>query len=137
MFDKNELKRLNEERDKIIDHEFLLDRAWKNTINYICKDDVTFDGFVGYMKTEMTKDEYLNLSEISNDLSGIHPSLEFVEAYKSLEKKYPKETIDWKIAPFIKDAEFVVKHFLKDDEMRIKHLKKWFDDDPDFIKPYI
>ena len=137
MFDKEEFKSLNEERDKIIDHEFLLDKAWKNTINYICKDDDTFAGFVEYMKTEMTREEYLNLSEISMYLAGIHPSLSFVKAFRELETKYPKETIDWKIGPFIKDAEFVVEHFLKDEKMRIKHLKKWFDDDPDFIKPYL
>ena len=137
MFDKEEFKRLNEERDKIIDHEFLLDKAWKNTINYLCQNDETFESFVEYMKTEMTKEEYLNLSEISMHLAGIHPSLEFVKAFRELEKKYPKETIEWKIAPFIKDAEFVVEHFLKDKEMRIKHLKKWFDDDPEFIKPYL
>ena len=93
MFDKNEFKRLNEERDKIIDHEFLLDKAWKNTINYICKDDDNFTGFVEYMKTEMTRDEYLNLSEISMYLAGIYPSLDFVEAFKGLEKKYTKESI--------------------------------------------
>ena len=89
------------------------------------------------MKREMTREEYLNLSEISMHLAGIHPSLEFVKAFRELEKKYPKETSEWKIAPFIKDAEFVVNHFLKDEEMRIKHLKEWFDDDPDFIKPYL
>ena len=122
---------------KIIDHEFLLDKAWKNTINYICKDDDNFTGFVEYMKTEMTRDEYLNLSEISNDLSGIHPSLEFVEAYKSLEKKYPKETIEWQINTFIGDAERLVNYFLENEEARVKRLKEWFDDDPDFIKPYL
>ena len=89
------------------------------------------------MKTEMTRDEYLNLSEISNDLSGIHPSLEFVEAYKSLAQKYSKETIEWQIDTFIWDAERLVNYFLQDKEAKMKRLKEWFNDDPDFIKPYL
>ena len=141
MFDKEEFKNLILARKKLDDFDdfddFAVDKACKKIINYLCQNDEVFDGFVGYIKTEMTIDEYIYLSEISMYLSGIHPSLEFVKAFRELEKKYPKETVEWKIAPFIKDAEFVVEHFLKDDGMRIKHLKKWFDDDPDFIKPYL
>ena len=137
MFDTEEFKRLNLERDKIIENDFLLDATWKKMLNYICKDDATFDEFVEYMKTEMIKEEYLNLSEISNDLSGIHPSLEFVEAYKSLAQKYPKETVEWQIDTFIEDAERLVNYFLGNEEARVKRLKEWFNDDPDFIKPYL
>jgi len=141
MFDKEKFKRLILARKKLDDFDdfddVAADKACKKIISYLCQNDEVFDEFVEYMKMEMIPEEYLYLSEISMYLSGIHPSLEFVEAFKGLEKKYPKETIDWKIALFIKDAEFVVEHFLKDKEMRIKHLKKWFDDDPDFIKPYL
>ena len=141
MFDKDEFKRLIVARKKLDDFgdfdDFAADKACKEIISYICQNDEVFDGFVGYMKSEMIPEEYLYLTEISMYLAGIHPSLEFMKAFRELEQKYPQETIDWKIAPFIKDAEFVVDHFLKDEEMRIKHLKKWFDDDPDFIKPYI
>ena len=137
MFDKEEFKRLNLERDKIIENEFLLDATWKKMLNYICKDNAIFDGFLEYMKTEMTKEEYLNLSEISNDLSGIHPSLKFVEAYKSLAQKYPKETVEWQINTFIEDADRLVNYFLENEEARVKRLKEWFDNDPDFIKPYL
>ena len=137
MFEKEKFKRLNAERDKIIDNEFLLDIAWKNTISYVCKDKNTFNGFIEYIKTEMTAEEYLNLSEISMDLAGITVSLEFVEAFKSLAKKYPEETVDWKITRFIEDAEYVVNFFLKDEKVRVEHLKRWFDDDQDFIEPYL
>ena len=68
MFEKEKFKRLNAERDKIIDNEFLLDIAWKNTISYVCKDKNTFNGFIEYIKTEMTGEEYIYLSEISDDL---------------------------------------------------------------------
>ena len=141
MFNKEEFKNLILERKKIDDFDdfddFAADKACKKIINYLCQNDEVFDEFVEYMKREMTPEEYLYLAEISMYLAGIHPSLAFVKAFRELEKKYPKETIDWKIGTFIKDAEFVVEHFLKDEEMRIKHLKKWFDDDPDFIKPYL
>ena len=138
MFNKEEFKRLNAKRDEIIDNEFLLDIAWKNTISYVCQDKNTFEEFIEYIKTEMTGEEYINLSEISMDLSGITVSLEFADAFKSLAKKYPKETADYYIARFIQDAEYVVNFFLKEGKkVRADHLKRWFDDDPDFIEPYL
>ena len=137
MFDKEEFKRLNVERDKIIDNEVLLDIAWQNTINYVCQDNETFKGFVDYMKIEMTGDEYVNLSEISDDLSAIHPSLDFIEAYKALATKYPKETKEYHIAVFIEDAEGMVNYFLEDEEARVRRLKEWYPYDPDFIAPYL
>ena len=137
MFDKEEFKRLNIEREEITDNEFLLDITWKKIINLICQENDTFNEFLKYMITEMTGEEYINLSEISMDLAGITVSLDFAEAFKSLEQKYPKETADYHIALFIKDAKFIVDFFSKDEKVRIDHLKRWFDDDPDFIEPYL
>ena len=137
MFDKKEFKHLNAERDKITENEFLLDIAWKNTISYVCKDDETFHIFIEYMKDEMTVDEYVNLSEISYAIVGIYPSLEFIEAYKGLAEKYPEETTKYHIAIFIEDAEGMVKYFLEDEDERVKRLKEWFDDDLEFIQPYL
>jgi len=138
MFDTEEFKRLILARKNTYSiDDFAIDIACKNTIRYLCQNDEVFDGFVGYMKREMTIDEYIYLSEISNDLSGIHPSLEFVEAYKSLAQKYPKETIEWQIDTFIEDADRLVNYFLKNEEARVKRLKEWYDNDPDFIKPYL
>ena len=139
MFNKEEFKRLIFARKNTDDiDDFAVDIAWKNTINYVCQDNETFNDFVQYIKTEMTGDEYVYLSEIADDVSGITVSLEFVEAFKSLAKKYPKETADYYIARFIRDAEYVVNFFLKEGEkVRVDHLKRWFDDDPDFIEPYL
>ena len=138
MFEKEEFKRLIFVRKNIdgID-DFAVDVACKNTISYVCKDKNTFNGFIEYIKTEMTGEEYIYLSEISDDLAGITVSLEFVEAFKSLEKKYPEETVRYHIAKFIEDAEYVVNFFLKDEKVRVEHLKRWFDDDQDFIEPYL
>jgi len=137
MFDKKEFRRLNAERDKITDNEFLLDITWKKIINLTCQENDTFNEFLKYMVTEMTGEEYINLSEISADIAGITVSLEFVEAFKSLEQKYPKETAEYHIASFIKDAKFIVDFFSKDEKVRVDHLKRWFDDDPDFIELYL
>ena len=137
MFNKEEFKRLNAKRDEIIDNEFLLDIAWKNTISYVCQDKNTFEEFIEYIKTEMTGEEYINLSEISMDLSGITVSLEFADAFKSLAKKYPKETADYHIAEFIEDAEGMVNFFLEDEDARVRRLKEWYPYDPDFIEPYL
>jgi len=141
MFDKEEFKNLILERKKLDDFDdfddVVADKACKKIISYLCQNDEVFNEFVEYMKMEMTIDEYIYLSEISNDLSGIHPSLEFVEAYKSLAKKYPKETVEWQIDTFIEDAERLVNYFLKNEEARVKRLKEWYDNDPDFIKPYL
>ena len=139
MFNKEEFKRLilaRKNTDYIDD--FAIDIACKNTISYVCKDKSTFEEFIEYIKTEMTGEEYVYLSEIADDLSGITISLEFVEAFKSLAEKYPKETADYYIARFIRDAEYIVNFFLKEGEkVRVDHLKRWFDDDPDFIEPYL
>ena len=138
MFNKEEFKRLIFARKNTDDiDDFAVDIAWKNTISYVCQDKSIFEEFIEYIKTEMTGDEYAYLSEISDDLSGITISLEFVEAFKSLAKKYPKETADYYIARFIQDAEYIVNFFLKDEKVRVEHLKRWFDDDPDFIEPYL
>ena len=138
MFNKEEFKRLIFARKNTDDMDgFALNIAWKNTISHVCQDKSTFATFIEYIKTEMTADEYVYLSEISDALSGIHPSLEFVEAYKSLAKKYPKETADYHIAEFIEDAEGMVNFFLEDEDARVRRLKEWYPYDPDFIEPYL
>ena len=138
MFDKKEFKRLilaRKNTDYIDD--FAIDIACKNTISHVCQDKSTFEEFIEYMKTEMTGNEYVYLSEISDDLSAIHPSLDFIDAYKTLAIKYPKETVDYHIAVFIEDAEGMVNYFLEDEEARVRRLKEWYPYDPDFIAPYL
>lgn len=41
------------------------------------------------MRTDMTSEEYIYLSEISDEISQITPSQKFVETYKGLAQKYP------------------------------------------------
>ena len=138
MFDKNEFKRLVEVRENTDDrYDFAADIAWKNEISYVCQDTKTFSDFIQYMKTEMTGEEYIYLSEISDYIAGITVSLEFAEAFKELETKYPEETARYHIKRFIEDAAYVVNFFSKDEKVRVDHLKRWFDDDPDFIEPYL
>ena len=138
MFNKEEFKRLISARKNTDDMDnFAVDIAWKNTISYVCQDNETFNDFVQYMKTEMTGEEYVYLSEISDTLSGVHPSLEFIEAYKGLAEKYPKETAYCHIATFIEDAEGMVNYFLEDEDARVRRLKEWYPYDPDFIEPYL
>ena len=121
MFDKDEFKRLNEEREKIdIYNDWELHDMWIKMTNYICQDEETLNGFIEYMKIEMTGHEYEMLSEISDDISITMPSIKFVEAYKALEKKYPKETQDYKIAFFIQEAERLVKSCLKEAKKKNK-----------------
>ena len=120
MFNKEEFKRLNAKRDEIIDNEFLLDIAWKNTISYVCQDKSTFATFIEYIKTEMTADEYIVLSAISDEIADMRPSMEFIEAYKSLALKYPEETKNYQIDNFIRDAENCVKYSLKESKKKNK-----------------
>ena len=138
MFDKKEFKRLISIRKKTDGFDdFSVDIACKNTINCTCKDIEVFNDFIEYMKSEMTSDEYIYISEISYALSGIYPSLKFIEAYKGLAEKYPKETAEYHISTFIEDAEGMVKYFLEDEDERVKRLKEWFDDDLEFIQSYL
>lgn len=138
MFKKEKFKKLISDRLKVDDiDEFLLDIAWKNEISYVCQDTKTFNEFIQYIKTEMTAEEYICLSEISMDLAGITVSLDFEEAFRGLGTKYPEETARYHIKRFIEDAAYVVNFFSKDEKVRVDHLKRWFDDDPDFIEPYL
>ena len=115
MFNKEEFKRLNEEREKVdVYNDWELHDIWVKITDYICQDEKTLNEFIDYMKTEMTGYEYGMLSEISDDISITMPSREFVEAYKALANKYPKETEDYKVAFFIQEAERLVKSCLKD-----------------------
>ena len=121
MFNKEEFRRLNEEREKVdIYNDWALDDIWKELLAYVCKDENTFNDFIEYMKTEMTADEYSTLSEISDEIVEIYPSMEFIEAYKSLALKYPEETKNYQIDSFIRDAENCVKYSLKESKKKNK-----------------
>ena len=114
MFNKEEFKKLNEQREKNdIYNDWALDEIWKKLLDCACKDDETFKGFIEYMENEMTADEYSTLSEISDEIADMRPSMEFIEAYKSLALKYPEETKNYQIDNFIRDAENCVKYSLK------------------------
>ena len=121
MFEKEEFKRLCEEH-KTLDLEayWEFDRVWKAMLDLICKDEQTFNGFIGYMKTEMIAYEYVVLSAISDEIADMRPSLEFIEAYKGLALKYPEETKKYQIDNFIKDAETSVKISLKEAKKKNK-----------------
>ena len=123
MFEKEEFKRLCEEH-KTLDLEayWEFDRVWEAMLDLICKDEQTFNGFIDYMRTEMTADEYSTLSEISDEIADMYPSLEFIEAYKGLALKYPEETKNYHIDNFIKDAETSVKISLKEAKKKTNSL---------------
>ena len=121
MFDKNEFQKLCIELENVNPEAYWeCHRVWKLLIELICKDDITFNEFITYMQTEMTDYEYSTLSEISDELAFNFPSVEFIKAYKTLAQKYPEETEKYKIEPFIKDAEKIVKCSLKE----IEHKRK-------------
>jgi len=114
MFNKEEFKKLNEQREKNdIYNDWALDEIWKKLLDCACKDDEAFNGFIEYMENEMTADEYSTLSEISDEIADMRPSMEFIEAYKGLALKYPEETKNYQIDNFIRDAENCVKYSLK------------------------
>ena len=114
MFNKEEFKKLCQEH-KTLDPEAYwdFDRVWKAMLDLVCENKDTFDGFIEYMKTEITDYEYIVLSAISDEIADMRPSMEFIEAYKSLALKYPEETKNYQIDNFIRDAENCVKYSLK------------------------
>ena len=121
MFDKKEFNNLCILRDEVDSEVYWeMDKAWKNLINCVCKDEQTFNGFIEYMRTEMTGYEYGILSEISDEIADMRPSLEFIEAYKGLALKYPEETKNYQIDNFIRDAETSVKISLKEAKKKNK-----------------
>ena len=86
---------------------------WDYRINEICSellliitiDDLAFNEFIEYMKSDMTGEEYVYLSEISDEIAQKKQSKEFVNAYKNLANKFPIETKDYHIQSFIEVAE--------------------------------
>ena len=114
MFNKEEFKKLCQEH-KTLDPEdyWCFDRVWKAMLDLICENKDTFDGFVEYMKTEMTADEYIVLSAIYDKIAEKHPLVDFIEAYNGLALKYPEETKKYKIDNFIIDDENFIKYSLK------------------------
>ena len=118
---KEEFKKLCEEHDMLdLEAYWEFDRVWKTMLDLICKDEQAFNGFIEYMKTEMTADEYIVLSAISDKIADMCPSLEFIEAYKGLALKYPEETKNYQIDNFIRDAETSVKISLKEAKKKNK-----------------
>lgn len=104
MFDKKKYQELVNERVNT-DWEYKIDKICKDLITIITEDDCAFNEFIEYMKNDMTDEEYIYLSEISDEISQIKPSHKFVEAYSGLALKYPKETKDYQIMSFIEVAE--------------------------------
>ena len=104
MFDKKKYQELVNERVNT-DWEYKIDKICEDLITMITEDDCAFNDFIEYMQNDMTAEEYIYLSEISDEISQIKPSHKFVEAYKRLALKYPKETKDYQIMSFIEVAE--------------------------------
>lgn len=104
MFNKDKFKELSVERENT-DWEYKIEEICIELLEIITKDDVTFQEFIEYMKTDMTANEYVYLSEISDEISQKRPSHKFVDAYKLLAQKYPTETEEYHIMSFIEVAE--------------------------------
>lgn len=104
MFNKKKYQDLVNERVNT-DWEYKIDKICKALIELITDDNSGFNEFIEYMKTDMTSEEYVYLSEISDEISQIKPSRKFVEAYKGLAQKYPEETKYYQIMSFIEVAE--------------------------------
>lgn len=104
MFDKKKYQELVNERVNT-DWEYKIDKICQDLIIMITEDDCAFNDFIEYMQNDMTAEEYIYLSEISDEISQIKPSHKFVEAYRGLALKYPKETKDYQIMSFIEVAE--------------------------------
>lgn len=111
MFNKDKFKKLATERENT-DWDYKIDKILSEILSMIIKNDDSFNGFVDYMKIDMTGEEYRTLSEISDDMAALKPSYEFIDAYKLLSIKYPTETKKWYITSFISDAEEIVEYHL-------------------------
>ena len=121
MFNKKKFKELCKEHETLdLEAYWDFDRVWGAVLDLICTNEDTFNGFIEYMKTEITNYEYIVLSAISDEIAEMHPSMEFIEAYKSLALKYPEETKNYQIDNFIRDAENCVKYSLKEAKKKNK-----------------
>lgn len=64
---------------------------------------------VEFLKNECTADEYVWISEILDDIVETIPSEEFVQCYKELAEKFPKEYSEYNIAYSIECAEDILQ----------------------------
>lgn len=89
MFDKKKYQELVNERVNT-DWEYKIDKICEDLITMITEDDCAFNDFIEYMQNDMTAEEYIYLSEISDEISQIKPSHKFVEAYRGVSFKISK-----------------------------------------------
>ena len=70
MFDKKKYQELVNERVNT-DWEYKIDKICQDLIIMITEDDCAFNDFIEYMQNDMTAEEYIYLSEISDEISQI------------------------------------------------------------------
>lgn len=79
-----------------------IEQCHKKLVDIITQD---FSSSINYLKNECTADEFSWLSEVFNEIVEKEPSMEFINALKHLEKKYPEETETYNLHSFIEEAE--------------------------------
>ncbi len=57
-----------------------------------------------FLKHDCTANEYIYLSEIIEEIAAESESLELIQTYADLVKKYPEETKDYNMCSFINSA---------------------------------
>lgn len=77
-------------------------QCWEKEITLLTAD---MNETLRYLEDECTGDDFGWISEVFDDVAEITQSRRFIEALRKLAIKYPKETKDYNIIPFIDSAE--------------------------------
>lgn len=102
---------MNRERFKAVIHEReQTDDEWtegvqkcqEELISVLCED---IDGTLQYLRSECTADEFSWISEVFDEIAIRTKSREFIAVLRVLVEKYPEETEEYNIIPFIDSAE--------------------------------
>ena len=77
-------------------------KCQEELVSVLCED---FDSTLQYLRSECTADEFSWISEVFDEIAIRTQSREFIAVLRILAEKYPEETEEYNIIPFIDSAE--------------------------------
>ena len=87
---------------------------WAEGIEECCKKEIELltediSSTIEFLKKECSREEFIWISEVLEDVVERVPSKEFIQCYKELMVKFPKECSTYNIAGSIESAEEILR----------------------------
>ena len=104
MMNISRFKAIIREREQI-DDEWTegVTKCHNDLISVLCED---FEGTLEYLRTDCTAEEFSWISEVFDEIAIRTRNPEFINVLRALAEKFPEETAEYNIIPFIDSAEY-------------------------------